>query len=649
MAATGGADLCENAVAVPVPLRSDGKESIATLEGNNSEATGFDCDFLGDTPAWWEAFEVGGCADVLLELCDTDPVQRPSFSLLYSECGCIERWVADRAARGAPVCDNANVWLQFNALPAGTYYYPVYSDVRYLQSGLGDYALRVHATPCLGACCSAEGGCVDDLTESECAAAHGLFLGGLACCEAECKPSGVGFDSRGVQLMSHLAPEAFPGGSEASDLWGYVSPRGREYAIIGLTNGTGFVDITRPREAFLVEFIDGEGIDSSWRDVAVRGEFAYIVTDGIGVGLQVVDMSRIDEGIVERVNTTDLGVFFATAHNVFVNPDSGVGYLVLTNAPSYGLVALDMSDPVHPTVAGHWDDAPAHDVQVVSGLEVDGAPREIAFVFCGGEGLFIVDVTDKANMTTLSRLEYDTLGYCHQGWLDAERRLLFMNDEYDELLGLTTRTTTYVVDVSDLLTPQVVRTFGEDTCAIDHNLMLQGRYVYEANYSLGLRVFDASNALDIQPVGYFDTFPGSNVQGFFGAWGVFSGFPSGFVAVSDINRGLFVLGYDCDNNGVSDAEELEDPGGDCNGNLVLDACEFLKAGDLTLDRRVAVPDALEHVGCLSGPGVIPGGSKAGGVPEFPVACCRFADRDGDTDVDLADAAVAINAATASIP
>ena len=58
---------------------------------------------------------------------------------------------------------------------------------------------------------------------------------------------GGGFPSENVTLLSQVALDDFPGQPiRGNDCWGYVSPSGREYAIMGLQNGTGFVEITDP-------------------------------------------------------------------------------------------------------------------------------------------------------------------------------------------------------------------------------------------------------------------------------------------------------------------------------------------------------------------------------------------------------------------
>ena len=80
-----------------------------------------------------------------------------------------------------------------------------------------------------------------------------------------------------------------------------------------------------------------------------------------------------------------------------------------------------------------------------------------------------------------------------------------------------------------------------DTPVIDHNSMVQGDRLYVSAYEGGLRIIDISRPKSPREVGFLDTYPEGDQARFFGAWGVFAGFPSGTVIVSDIERGLFVV------------------------------------------------------------------------------------------------------------
>ncbi|MBA2322101.1 MAG: choice-of-anchor B family protein, partial [Deltaproteobacteria bacterium] len=133
-------------------------------------------------------------------------------------------------------------------------------------------------------------------------------------------------------------------------------------------------------------------------------------------------------------------------------------------------------------------------------------------------------------------------GYTHQGWLDWNNGLFYVNDEGDERSGSVDSTTTYVFDVSDIYNPVLVSAFTNGVRSIDHNLVFRDGFVFEANYMSGLRIYDAR--LDpIAPVevGYVDTYPAADANQFNGAWGVYAGLPSGTILVGDIDGGLFVI------------------------------------------------------------------------------------------------------------
>jgi choice-of-anchor B domain-containing protein len=362
-----------------------------------------------------------------------------------------------------------------------------------------------------------------------------------------------GFPAQGIILQSWLPLNVFPDSQiSAADVWGYTSPSGREYAIMGVRRGTVFVEVTDPVNPALVGYIQGS--NSLWHDNAVVGHYAYLVSDSQGVGIQIADLSQIDAGVV-TLAATRAPAGLSTVHTIVSNPDSGYLYLCGTNINNGGLTALRTSgagaSPTNPVIAGAWTTRYVHEAQVVTYTSGPYAGREIAFCFTGGPaagyaqngGLDIVDVTDKANMVLLGGLRYAGLRFCHQGWLSEDRRYLYINDELDE--GSTVSvTTTRIVDVSDLSAPTLAGAFTNNSPAVDHNLYVKGNLIFEGNYRSGLRVFDASNPLAPVEIAFFDTFPDNDRPNFNGVWGNYPFFPSGTILVSDIERGLFVLRLD---------------------------------------------------------------------------------------------------------
>lgn len=354
------------------------------------------------------------------------------------------------------------------------------------------------------------------------------------------------FAASNTELLAWLPLNSFPNDNAAgNDCWGYVSPSGREYAIMGLEKGFGFVEITTPDAPVIVGYV--EGPSSVWHDIKVVGHYAYGVSEG-GAGVQIVDLSNIDNGEVKHVkNKSQVG--HSTTHNIAANTDSGYLYLCGANFANGGLVAMSIEDPENPTIVGAWSDMYVHDAQIVSYTEGKYAGREIAFCASGfgngsgDTGLRIVDVTDKNNMHTIGSGFWENDQYSHQCWLTEDKQHLYVNDELDEeSYGYTTRTR--IFDVSDLDNPVFVGNFTSGVDAIDHNLYVKDGLVFEANYRSGLRVFDASKPAEPTPIAYFDSYPANDKAEFNGAWSVYPFFPSGTVILSDIERGLFVLKVD---------------------------------------------------------------------------------------------------------
>ena len=74
------------------------------------------------------------------------------------------------------------------------------------------------------------------------------------------------FDAEGVLLLAHIPISGFPGNSATgNDCWGYVSPSGREYALMGLEDGIAVVEITDPIHPDIIGFIQGP--NNLWHDI----------------------------------------------------------------------------------------------------------------------------------------------------------------------------------------------------------------------------------------------------------------------------------------------------------------------------------------------------------------------------------------------
>ncbi|MCH2144849.1 MAG: choice-of-anchor B family protein [Phycisphaerales bacterium] len=383
----------------------------------------------------------------------------------------------------------------------------------------------------------------------------------------------------GITLAANITMPEIDSGQDGNDCWGYTSPSGREYAIMGTTGGTSFIEVTNPGNPQIIQYIDGP--NSLWRDVKTYGSYAYIVTEG-GGGIQVVAMNNIDNGSVSLVNTITTGGGAAT-HNVAIDPVRGL--LARCGGGSSGLRIYDLFvNPTNPPFVGEWSDEYVHDAQIHTMSTGPYAGRTIAFC-CGGlnggstnTGLDIVDISSPSNPVRLGGMQYPGGAYCHQGWLSDDEQYFYINDEL-----YSGTSSTFIVRVSDLTNPVYVTRWTNNNAAICHNLYVQGDLIYCANYRSGLRILDRSNPQALTEVGFYDTYPANDGQSFNGLWSCYPYFPSGTVIGSDIESGLFVWSTDLSYVNF-EVTQLDDPMASAGGTVGVQ----LEANDTTLDPSTAV-------------------------------------------------------------
>ncbi len=368
------------------------------------------------------------------------------------------------------------------------------------------------------------------------------------------------FACNNVDLMSFMSSGELTShrGVKMTDIWGWEDPEtGKEWVVLGRTDGTVFVDISNPNNPVYVgQLYRTEGSPgSAWRDVKVYKNHAFIVADGADQhGVQIFDMTQL-----RNVKPEDMPVTFeetahydgtASTHNIVINEETGFAYAVGNRAggknPCGGqLHIFDVSDPANPQFAGCYSagQGGTHDAQCVvyRGADTDYAGREICLA-SNGSSFVIADVTDKDSTVTVANTSYPNQAYTHQGWLTEDHNYFFMNDELDEMNGSVDQTRTLIWDVTDLDDPQLVREFFLDSGASDHNLYIRDNLMYQSNYQAGLRILDVSDPLNPVEVGHFDTAPyAEDAAGFGGSWSNYPYFSSGVIAVSSRSEGLFIL------------------------------------------------------------------------------------------------------------
>lgn len=365
-----------------------------------------------------------------------------------------------------------------------------------------------------------------------------------------------GYPCNQVDFYANLDNSTLSGSSGigTNDIWGWTDPQtNTEYVIIGQDNGIVFVDISNPSSPVVIGRLPSHtGNSSSWRDIKVYNNHAFVVADGnTGHGMQVFDLTRL-RNAGNSIETFDNDAHYngvSSAHNVVINEETGFAYIVGARGAGNGcgeggLHIVNIQDPKNPVYAGCFDaDGYTHDGQCViyNGPDSDYQGKEICFN-ANENTVTIANVDDKDNTSLIAKQGYPESAYSHQGWLTEDHKYFISNDELDENNnGKNTRT--LVWDVRDLDNPVLITQYFSERVAIDHNLYTKGDMIFQSNYTSGLIILDSKKAQNgnLRELAFFDTFPQSDHTGFSGSWSNYPFFESGIIAVSDINNGLFLV------------------------------------------------------------------------------------------------------------
>jgi len=397
--------------------------------------------------------------------------------------------------------------------------------------------------------------------------------------------SSGGYPCDKVSFYSQLTASDL-GGGEMNDIWGWTSPMGAEYVMIGRDAGTSFVDISDPLNPIYLGVLLSHTGNSIWRDIKVFDDHAFIVSEAGGHGMQVFDLNILTGVTNPPVIFSETAHYdsFGNCHNICINEETGYAYAVGSNTASGGLHVIDINNPTSPSIAGLFSsDGYTHDAQIVNyiGPDSDYAGAEIAFA-CNEDDIAIINVSDKTDISQISSASYPSAFYTHQGWLTEDQRYFLANDELDEING-TGNTRTFIFNVEDLDQPVYLGAYVHNTASIDHNLYIHDGFVYESNYRAGLRILGTEDIANgqLSTEAFFDVYPSSNSAQFNGTWSNYPYFESGIVAVSHIEEGLFLLKpelttyyLDSDNDGFGDVNFPKDSFNTLNGYVLnADDCD----------------------------------------------------------------------------
>lgn len=322
-----------------------------------------------------------------------------------------------------------------------------------------------------------------------------------------------------------------------NEVWG-MAYEGREYAIIGSTAGTHFIDVTDPSTPTEVAFVEGASVGTHiiHRDYHNMGCHLYAVCDEGVSSLQIMDISGLPESVEVVYDTNET---LQKAHNIFIDTTLAKLYCFAAfGGPQAGsaLRIYDISSPAEPEFIAEYNQF----ADVSAGHVHDGyVDNGLAYLNCGYDGFAMVDFSDPLNPVTLGTMtQYPFAGYNHSGWPSADGQYYYLGDENH---GYPVKVLD-VSDADDIHSIGTLETTAPDiNNTIPHNQLVACNYLYISYYYDGLHVYDISDPANPVLAKYYDTSNWAFDNNYRGAWGVYPFLPSGNLLISDMQEGLFVV------------------------------------------------------------------------------------------------------------
>jgi|GEM_PF-1919936 len=309
-----------------------------------------------------------------------------------------------------------------------------------------------------------------------------------------------------------------------NDVWGYVAPDGREYALLGTQDGLSVINASNPLAPYEVAFFPTN--NCLWHDIKSWGRYVYEATD-CSSGVRVFDMLDPENPVLagEFAQST-----IDNAHNIQIDLGTGLLYTV---GDGNGFTVWNLAiDPVNPPLVKVWSGGGnnyIHDLYVFNGK------AHTARIYAGS-----YDIVNVANLPAVSTIGSAPSGanFTHSTWVNNAETTAVVVDETTGNRHLS------FFDISDPSNPSLTSSYSEDITTSPHNPFITDDEICHVSwYSEGYIALDMSDPANPVKVGRFDTTPGAGapISLFTGAWGCYPFQPSGFIYISDIQKGLYIL------------------------------------------------------------------------------------------------------------
>jgi choice-of-anchor B domain-containing protein len=352
---------------------------------------------------------------------------------------------------------------------------------------------------------------------------------------------------KNITLLDHWFSDSLLTNSSQvrfSGCWAFEQD-GKEYGIIGSTEGAHFFELTEADTFKFIDFVSGRFVSSQAinREYKHFKHYVYAVCDDGPSSLQIIDISYLPDSVHLVADLRNN--LFGKTHNLFVDSLNELLYLCqvtpIINNLETSMIALrvfSLVDPINPTLL--WQSP--EEIQDVHDIYVRD---NLAILNCGYDGMRVYDFSNPTNPLYLNNLQvYQQQGYNHQGWLCPDGKTYVFADE---TAGTLVKKANLKIDFSI----DIESFFGRPNSPYNktaHNIQCTNEFAFIAYYNDGLRIYD----LRINPpreVAAYDTYIDNeltNNYSMWGAWGIHALLPSGRILVSDRNTGFYLFDFDRD-------------------------------------------------------------------------------------------------------
>lgn len=358
------------------------------------------------------------------------------------------------------------------------------------------------------------------------------------------------YPSLNISLLSHLNPEKDNTGSDGrkySGCWGWAqTSKNKEYAIVGTSSKTYFIDVTVPTNPIIVDSVIARRAGCTWRELKTYQNYCYIVSDDSPPNsFQIVDMQYLPDSVhVVHDGTT----YFEKSHTIFIDQDKMYcGSVTDPSGNGYSTMRVySLATPTAPVLLRKLEqDVPSSTIDVVHDMFVR---NDTIYASCGFKGFHILKLTAANTFSIMqSFTNYAFSGYNHSAWQTDDRKTIVFADE------VPASTPAKVIDVSNFNNITVVDTINSHPLATPHNVYIVGnRWCWISSYQDGMYLYDISTPSNTTIHGFFDTHPQHGVNDNFstsayrGNWGAYPYLPSKIIIACDMQNGIFILEGDND-------------------------------------------------------------------------------------------------------